>query len=58
MSRLQSRSDAANQLRGHADSCRRLALRARTAQGCDALQAVANQFDDDARRIDRAGWQA
>ena len=47
-----TRHEAANELRGQAASCRKLALRARTANGSTALTAVAEQFDDDARRID------
>jgi hypothetical protein len=47
-----SREDAADGLREQAASCRRLALGARTAPGATALQAVAEQFDSDARRID------
>ena len=35
-------------LREQADSCRKLALRARTQSGCDAPSAVARQFEDDA----------
>ena len=48
----QSREDAADGLRDQAASCRRLAQRARTASGSTALQAVAEQFDTDARRTD------
>jgi hypothetical protein len=51
MDRL-SRGEAANELREQAASYRRLALRARTTRGLSALTAVADQFDDDARRID------
>ena len=47
-----TRHEAANELREQAASCRKLALRARTASGSTALSAVAQQFDDDARRID------
>ena len=47
-----TRHEAANELRDQAASCRKLALRARTANGSTALSAVAEQFDDDARRID------
>ena len=47
-----SRHDAADALREQAASCRRLARRAATAGGVEALQAVADQFDGDARRID------
>jgi hypothetical protein len=48
----QSREDAAEALREQADSCRRLAQRARTSGGLRALAAAADQFDTDARRID------
>jgi len=47
-----SRSEAADELREQAASCRRLARRARTNGGSSALKTVAEQFDDDARRID------
>lgn len=47
-----TRSEAADGLREQAASCRRLAGRARTANGSTALNTVADQFDDDARRID------
>jgi hypothetical protein len=47
-----SRSEAADELREQAASCRRLARRARTDGGSSALKTVGEQFDDDARRID------
>ena len=47
-----SRREAADDPREQAASCRRLARRARTGAGGTALQAVAEQFDTDARRID------
>jgi hypothetical protein len=47
-----SRAEAADELREQAASCRRLARRARTNGGSSALKTVAEQFDDDARRID------
>ena len=47
-----SRGEAAEELREQADSCRKLARRARTTGGSIALKTVAEQFDDDARRID------
>ncbi len=47
-----SREDAADGLREQAASCRRLSKRARTQSGSTALDTVAEQFDDDARRID------
>jgi hypothetical protein len=53
MERL-SRGEAADELREQAASCRRLAKRARTQGGSSALTTVADQFDDDARRIDPA----
>ena len=43
---------------GQAASRRRLARRARTPAGLSALATVADQFDDDARRIDPASLQA
>ena len=47
-----SREEAADGLREQAASCRRLSKRARTDAGSTALNAVAEHFDDDARRID------
>lgn len=47
-----TRHQAADALRDQAASCRRLAVRARTPGGRCALTTVAEQFDDDARRID------
>ena len=52
MNDIRSRGDAAEELRGQASSCRRLALSARTVSGSEALRAVARQFDLDAARID------
>jgi hypothetical protein len=51
MERL-TRGEAADELREQAASCRGLARRARTNGGSTALATVADQFDDDARRID------
>lgn len=51
MERL-TREEAADSLREQAASCRRLARRARTSNGLTALTTVADQFDDDACRID------
>jgi hypothetical protein len=51
MNRL-TRGEAAETLREQAASYRRLARRARTDAGLSALNCVADQFDDDARRID------
>jgi hypothetical protein len=47
-----SRGEAAEELREQAASCRRLAKRAQTRGGSSALATAADQFDDDARRID------
>ena len=47
-----SRAEAADELREQAASCRSLARRARTNGGSIALARVADQFDDDARRMD------
>jgi len=47
-----TRLEAADELREQAASCRRLARRARTTGGSSALKNVAEQFDDDARRMD------
>ena len=49
-----SGAEAAGELRERAASFRRLARRARTRGGGLALATVADQFDDDARRIDPA----
>ena len=46
--------EAAEVLRGQAASCRKLALRARSPSGSEALRTVARQFDADAARIDPA----
>jgi hypothetical protein len=51
MQRL-TRSEAAEELRDQAASCRRLAGRARTSGGLRALATVADVFDADACRID------
>ena len=56
MERL-TRGEAAEELREQAASCRRLAKRARTTSGLSALTAVAEQFDDDARRIDPSSYR-
>ena len=52
-----TRGEAAEELREQAASCRRLAKRARTTGGLSALTAVADQFDDDARRIDPRSYK-
>ena len=46
------RAEAAEGLREQAVSCRRLARRARTGSGSTALNAAAEEFDNDARRMD------
>lgn len=43
--------DEAEELREKAASCRRLAVRARTEAGQSALNGLAQQFDDEARRM-------
>jgi len=52
MARFLSRGEAAEELREQAESCRRLAYRAKTPAGTRALTEVADYFDADARRID------
>jgi len=47
-----TRLETADDLRDQAASCRKLAARARTTNGASALKTVADQYDDDARRID------
>lgn len=42
----------ADEFREQAASCRQLARRAQTTGGSTTLRTVAEQFDDDARRID------
>ncbi len=49
---MRSRADSADALREQAASCRRLALRARTLSGSEALRTVAHQFDSDAARME------
>ena len=49
-----SRIEAADDLREQAASCRRLARKAKTSKGADALPGAADQFDRDARMIDPA----
>ena len=61
MSEPLSREDAADNLREQAASYRRLAIGARTPSGAMSLAAIADQFDDDARRIDPLSvrkWEA
>lgn len=48
----QTRQQAADSCREQAAACRRLAKKTRTQAGHVALTAVAEHFDDDARRID------
>jgi len=52
-----SRADAADELRERAASYRLLARRARTANGSSALAELAEQFDDDARRLDPTSFR-
>jgi hypothetical protein len=47
-----SSQESAEGLREQAASCRRLAAAARTRAGGTALGALADHFDDQARRID------
>jgi lambda repressor-like predicted transcriptional regulator len=47
-----SRAEAVDELREQAASCRRLSRRAQTNGDSSALKTVADQFDEDARRID------
>jgi hypothetical protein len=49
---MPTRAEAADELREQAASCRRLAGRAHTSNGATALKTVAQELDDDARRID------
>ncbi len=52
MNPSQSREDAADGMREQAASFRRLAKTARTDSGSAALNAIAEEFDTDARRMD------
>jgi len=52
MMRFPTRAEAGDDLREQAASCRRLALKARTLSGSEALSTMARQFDADATRID------
>jgi hypothetical protein len=54
---MSSQNEAAEALREQAASCRSLALRARTAAGSSALNALAEHFDAYARRSDPWGEQ-
>ena len=45
-------SDSADDLREQAAACRRLAATARTRAGNSSLSALADHFDDQARKID------
>lgn len=42
----------ADELRGQAAACRRLAVTARTRAGTKALDALGDHFDDRARKLD------
>ena len=46
------RKDAAESLREQAASCRRLATAARTRAGTSSLDALADHFDEQARKLD------
>ena len=54
MTHVSTPTDTADELRGQAESCRKLALKARTLSGSEALRTVAHQLDADAARIDPA----
>ncbi len=47
-----AKREDADDLREQAASCRRLAKRTSTTGGSTALHAAADEFDNDARRID------
>jgi hypothetical protein len=44
--------DTADSLRSQAAACRRLAASARTRSGTTSLDALADHFDDQARKLD------
>ena len=48
------RGDTAESLREQAAACRRLATAARTRSGTTSLVALADHFDDQARKLDPA----
>lgn len=52
MTQMPSRAEAADDLREHAASCRRLARSSSTVGGSVALRTVAHQYEADAERID------
>jgi hypothetical protein len=47
-----ARQDSAESLREQAASCRRLATAARTRAGTSSLDALADHFDEQARKLD------
>jgi hypothetical protein len=49
---IPTRTEAADELRQQAASCRKLALGATTASGSEALRTAAHQFEEDASRVD------
>lgn len=49
-----SRGDTAESLREQAATCRQLAVAARTRTGTTSLFALADHFDDQARKLDPA----
>ena len=49
------RRDSADSLREQAAACRRLAGAARTRAGNSSLAALADHFDEQARKIDPSG---
>jgi hypothetical protein len=48
----QSNPDTGDSLRSQAAACRRLAAAARTRSGRTSLEALANHFDEQARKLD------
>jgi hypothetical protein len=49
---LPDNSDGAEGLRNQAAACRRLAARARTRAGTSSMNALADHFDEQARKLD------
>ncbi|MFL6764749.1 MAG: hypothetical protein ACJ8FO_06085 [Sphingomicrobium sp.] len=48
-------ADTAESLRSQAAACRRLAAASRTRAGRTSLDALADHFDDQARKLDPSG---
>jgi len=47
-----AKGDSADSLRAQAAACRRLSLQSRTTAGAKALEALGDQFDGQAHKLD------